>query len=84
MLAAAELLSDAKVDVISWNGTSAGWLGLESDRRLFARIREATGVPASTSVLVLFDVFAARGEKRIGLVTPYRRCAVGDRSGVRA
>ena len=31
MLAAAELLADAKVDVICWNGTSAGWLGLDAD-----------------------------------------------------
>jgi maleate isomerase len=71
MLAAAELLADAKVDVISWNGTSAGWLGLDSDRRLCARIRAATGIAASTSVLALFDIFASRGESRIGLVTPY-------------
>jgi maleate isomerase len=71
MLAAAELLADAKVDVISWNGTSAGWLGLESDRRLCQRITEATGIASSTSVLALFELFYARSEKRIGLVTPY-------------
>jgi maleate isomerase len=71
MLAAAELLADAKVDVISWNGTSAGWLGLDSDRKLCARIREVTGIAASTSVLTLFDLLAARGETRVGLVTPY-------------
>ena len=28
MLGAAELLADAKVDAICWNGTSAGWMGL--------------------------------------------------------
>jgi maleate isomerase len=31
MLAAAELLADARVASICWNGTSAGWLGFESD-----------------------------------------------------
>jgi maleate isomerase len=71
MLAAAELLADAKADVISWNGTSAGWRGLDSDRRLCARIVETTGVKASTSVLALFDLMRRRGERRIGLVTPY-------------
>jgi maleate isomerase len=71
MLAAAELLADAKVDVISWNGTSAGWLGLDSDRSLCARIVETTGVAASTSVLALFDLMRRRGETRVGLVTPY-------------
>jgi maleate isomerase len=71
MLAAAELLADARPDVISWNGTSAGWRGLDSDRRLCTRIVETTGVKASTSVLALFDLMRRRGERRIGLVTPY-------------
>jgi maleate isomerase len=71
MLMAAELLADAKVDVIVWNGTSAGWLGLDADRHLCERIREATGIRASTSVLALFDILRERGERRIGLVTPY-------------
>ncbi len=71
MLAAAELLADAKVDVIAWNGTSAGWRGLDSDRRLCARILQTTGVKASTAVLALFDLLRARRERRIGLVTPY-------------
>ena len=71
MLAAADLLKDAKVDAISWNGTSAGWRGLDADRRLCARIVETTGAKASTSVLALFDLLRRRGETRIGLVTPY-------------
>ncbi len=71
MLEAAELLADAKVDVISWNGTSAGWLGLDADRRLCARITAATGIPASTSVLGLFEAMRRRGDRRLGLVTPY-------------
>ncbi|MGA1801561.1 maleate cis-trans isomerase family protein [Rhizobium sp. HT1-10] len=71
MLAAAELLADAKVDVIVWNGTSAGWLGLDSDRSLCARITQATGVKASTSVLALFDVMRRRNERQIGMVSPY-------------
>lgn len=71
MLAAAELLADAKVDVIVWNGTSAGWLGLDRDRLLCERIKQATGVRASTSVLALFDIMKKRNESRIGLASPY-------------
>jgi maleate isomerase len=71
MMAAAELLADAKVDVIVWNGTSAGWLGLDSDRRLCERITQVTGIKASTSVLALFDVMRERNERRIGLASPY-------------
>ncbi len=71
ILAAAELLAHAKVDVIAWNGTSAGWLGFEADERLCRRIEAATGIPAATSMLALNEVLAATGVKRLGLVTPY-------------
>ena len=50
MLAAADLLADARVASICWNGTSAGWLGFESDRRLCAAISERTGIAACSSV----------------------------------
>ncbi|MGU3539550.1 maleate cis-trans isomerase family protein [Methylobacterium sp. A54F] len=71
MIAAAELLADARVDVIAWNGTSAGWLGFERDERLCARITEATGIPACTTVLAYREIFRRTGAARIGLVTPY-------------
>ncbi|HEY0424638.1 MAG TPA: aspartate/glutamate racemase family protein [Rhodopila sp.] len=71
ILAAAELLAHAKVDVIAWNGTSAGWLGFDADRRLCERIEAATGIRASTSMLALNEILAATGVKRFGLVTPY-------------
>ena len=71
LLEAAQLLADAKVDVIAWNGTSAGWLGLEQDRQLCQEIMAATGIPATTSVLALQDIFEALNITRFGLVTPY-------------
>ena len=71
ILAAAELLADAKVDVIGWSGTSSGWLGFEADRRLVERIRERTGIAATTAVLALNELLALRGVKRLALVTPY-------------
>ena len=56
MLAAASLLADARVRSICWNGTSASWLGLETDRRLCAAITAETGVPATSSVLALVEI----------------------------
>jgi maleate isomerase len=71
ILAAASLLADAKVNVISWNGTSSGWLGFDTDAKLCQEIQDHTGIPANTSVLALNEIFEITGVKRFGLVTPY-------------
>ena len=71
MLAAADLLADARCHAICWNGTSAGWLGLERDRALCARIEQRTGVSACSSVLALVELFRLSGVTRFGLVSPY-------------
>lgn len=75
ILAAASLLADARVDLIGWSGTSAGWLGLDADRRLCRTIEEATGIEATTSVLglcgVLEEVKRRVGKVRVAFVTPY-------------
>lgn len=70
-LRAAELLADAHVDVIAWNGTSSGWLGFEADIQLCQAITKATGIPATTSVLALLEIFRDRNLSEVGLVTPY-------------
>lgn len=71
MVQAAELLAHAKVDAITWNGTSAGWLGFEQDEELCRRITAATGIPATSAVLGFRDAFTALGIGTVGLVTPY-------------
>ena len=71
MLAASALLADAKVHSICWNGTSAGWMGFQTDESLCAAITERTGVPACSSVLAMNEVFRLTGVERFGLVTPY-------------
>ncbi|WP_135466120.1 maleate cis-trans isomerase family protein [Crenalkalicoccus roseus] len=71
ILAAAELLADARVHAICWNGTSGAWLGLEQDRALCAAITRRTGIPATTATLALMQALAALGLRRYGLVTPY-------------
>lgn len=71
MVAAAEMLADARVHAICWNGTSGAWLGLDADRAICAAITAATGIPATTATLALHDALRMLGAKRVGLVTPY-------------
>ena len=70
-LEAAELLADAKCEAICWNGTSAGWMGFEQDRKLCRAITERTGIPACSSVLALAEVLKLTGATRLGMVSPY-------------
>jgi maleate isomerase len=72
LLEAALLLADAKVDVIAWNGTSAGWLGFAADQQLCQEVEAKTGMPATTAILALNERFRQQGVKTFGLVTPYR------------
>jgi maleate isomerase len=71
MLPAADLLADAKVDAIAWNGTSASWLGVARDTSLCTAITARTGAPATTSTLACIDAVNAVGAKRVGIVSPY-------------
>jgi maleate isomerase len=72
MLHVAELLADAAVDAILWNGTSAGWNGIESDRAICALIAEHTGIPCSTSTLAQLELLAEARITRCALAVPYR------------
>lgn len=71
MLQASKLLADADVDVISWNGTSGGWLGFDVDRNLCKEIEDATGIAATTSMLSQLKAFAENNVETIHLITPY-------------
>ncbi len=71
ILAAATLLAHAKVDVIGWSGTSAGWLGFERDEQLCAAIQKGTGIPVTTSTLALNKALELFQVTELGLVTPY-------------
>ncbi|MBY0335355.1 MAG: aspartate/glutamate racemase family protein [Acetobacteraceae bacterium] len=71
ILAAAELLADAKVDSICWGGTSGSWLGLAQDEALCAAITARTGLPATSATLALREELRAAGVSRVALVTPY-------------
>lgn len=71
ILQAAELLADARPDVIAWNGTSASWLGFDSDETLCAAITERTGIRATSAILSLNRLLDMMRIRRLGLVTPY-------------
>jgi maleate isomerase len=70
-LSAARLLADARLQVIGWNGTSAGWLGFDADERLCDRLLAETGIAACTSMLALNEILEATDRKRIAIVSPY-------------
>ncbi|KAI0127370.1 Asp/Glu/hydantoin racemase [Xylariales sp. AK1849] len=71
IMSAARQLADARVDVIGWSGTSAGWLGFESDERLCRAMTAEFGVPATTSTLALNSALDLLGARKLALVTPY-------------
>lgn len=71
VLAAANLIADAKVDVIAWNGTSASWLGFAHDEALCRQITDSTGIRATSTILALNDAIRLLGVRRLALVTPY-------------
>ncbi|WP_447928730.1 maleate cis-trans isomerase family protein [Vreelandella sp. EE27] len=71
ILAAAKLLADARVDVIGWSGTAAGWLGFDHDIELCRRIEEATDIPATSSILALNERLKEDRISKLGLVSPY-------------
>ena len=71
MLEAADLLADAQVQSICWNGTSSGWLGFEKDRTLIAEIEARTGIKACSSILAMNELLTKFNAKKIGFVTPY-------------
>jgi maleate isomerase len=71
MIAAAELLADARVDAILWAGTSGAWRGLEAEDRLLAGITRETGLPATSATLALIAALERLGVRRYALLVPY-------------
>jgi maleate isomerase len=70
-IAAAMLLCDAKVDRITWGGTSASWLGVAHDERFVAGMVQETNVPTTTCVLEINRRLRGLDARRLGIVTPY-------------
>jgi maleate isomerase len=68
---AAELLADAKMDVIAWNGTSTAWQGLAADERVCRAMTRASGVPSTTATLAQLTAFEVFAVTRFALAVPY-------------
>ena len=77
LLAAARLLAHAAPDVLVWNGSKGAGIGFEHDRELVKALHAETGIRATTSILGLVDLLAARGFRRLGIITPYSTASQG-------
>jgi maleate isomerase len=71
MLEAARLLGHARPDLIVWNGSKGGSVGLDVERELVGRLAKAAGCAATTSLIATLEVLERTGAKRLGFVTPY-------------
>ncbi|MDI2027378.1 aspartate/glutamate racemase family protein [Saccharopolyspora sp. TS4A08] len=71
MVSAAELLADAEVDCVVWNGTAGSWLGADHDRRIASAITDRTGLPATTSTLAILQACHDFGVTELACASPY-------------
>jgi maleate isomerase len=71
MLDAARVLAEAPLDALVWNGTSASWRGLESDRAFADAVRAETGLACTTSTIAILNAFRRHNWTRIALAVPY-------------
>jgi maleate isomerase len=70
--AAAKLLAHAKVDVICYGCTGGGFIkGPGYDQQLTNEIKEATGIPGTTTIVGVTDALRAFGAKRLCVASPY-------------
>ena len=69
---AAELLADARCDLIVFHCTASSMeAGLDGERRITEAIQTATGVTASTTASAIVAAFQALHIRRVVLVSPY-------------
>jgi maleate cis-trans isomerase len=70
--AAAKLLAHANVDVICYGCTGGGFIkGPGYDQQLIEDIKEATGIPGTTTIVGVTDALRALGAKRLCVASPY-------------
>ena len=78
LAAAAALLADAEVSLITWAGTSGCWLGGDREDKVLDQVAREAGVPTVSSRLALLAALAERPAAPVGVLTPYLP-AVHDR-----
>ncbi len=67
----AETLAHAKVDAICFGCTGGSFVRPDSDRVIAERIRERTGIPATTTAAALVEALQAVGARRVVIASPY-------------
>lgn len=73
LLAAADLLADARPQAIVFAAGKGAVVGLAQDRALAAAITQRTGIPVTTPALALPSALGALGVTRIALIGPHDR-----------
>ncbi|WP_149535555.1 maleate cis-trans isomerase family protein [Siccirubricoccus phaeus] len=79
---AADLLQDAGIGALSWNGTKGALDGFQVDRDLAAELAPIAGCPVRSVALDVLEILRRLGAKRIGLITqgqPDRTAFIGER-----
>ena len=71
MLGAARLLAQAQPDVIAWNGSKGGMLGLSVDQEFCRKVADETGIRATTSTVALYHALDTIDTRRVAIVSPY-------------
>ncbi len=74
----AELLADARVDLVVFHCTAASMSAPGFDDDVIERLQKASGLPATSTSKACLEAFETVGAKRITLTTPYIQ-AVNDR-----
>jgi maleate cis-trans isomerase len=74
ILTAAELLADARCDLILYHctGMSMG-SGRDAEQQLIREINKATGIPAASTATAIVTAFEALGIRKTVLVSPYEQ-----------
>ena len=67
---AAELLGHARPDVVVWNGSKGGSVGIAVERELRSRLEETAKCPATTSLFAAIEALEQLGARRLAFVTP--------------
>ena len=70
--ATAKLLAHAKMDVICYGCTGGGFIkGPGYDQQLIQEIKDATGIPGTTTIVGVTDALRAFDAKRLCVASPY-------------
>jgi maleate isomerase len=71
LIAAARLLVDAEVSLVSWAGTAGFWLGVDLEAAMLAEATKQVGVPVTSSRVAMFAAMKGLRERPVGVLTPY-------------